>query len=114
MAPIIPIFTAIGGALTAGAATGTAAAVIGGAATALTVGGVAAGTAAVAHSAGKASGAKKAARELLSDQSVGNSATANGDGETGTAARRSLAMSSTSSSGVLGNATVGRRQLLAT
>ena len=112
MAPIIPIFAAIGGALTAGAATGTAAVVVGGAATALAAGGVAA----TAYSAGKNSGVKKATNSMLSQrqQLTKDKASLDSGGDTGTSAARSKALYFNDSAGVLGNASVGRRQLLAT
>ncbi len=115
MAPLIPIFVAIGSAV--GASAGTAA-VVGGAVTALAVGGVAAGTAAVAHSMGKASGAKKAANSMMAQQQpqqdLSEKASLDKAGETGTGATRSQALYTNSSSGILGNASIGRRQLLAT
>ena len=47
-------------------------------------------------------------------QSAGDKASLDSGGETGTSASRSQALYSNGSSGILGNASVGRRQLLAT
>ncbi len=114
MAPLIPVFVAVGTAL--GASAGTAA-VVGGVATAVGAAAVVGGTAAVAHSMGKAKGAQKAASAMQQNGMGGASATdgasSESSNETGTNKTRSMALYSNGSSGLLGNATVGRRSLLA-
>lgn len=98
-----------GASLTGGAAVAAGAATV--AAGAAAVGG---GAYAIGNSAGQSKGAQKAASALSSSSgSAGASATSDAAGETGTNKTRSLAMYNTGSSGVLGNASVGRRALLA-
>lgn len=107
MAVMTTIGTAIAGAVGA-TVTGAAATAIGVGATAAVVG----GTAAAAYGIGKSKGKQSAARSML--LSGGSSDTASTDSVGDTSRKRTQALYSNDSEGVLGNATVGRRQLLAT
>jgi len=103
------IGTAIAGAVGA-TVSGAAATAIGVGATAAVVG----GTAAAAYGIGKSIGKQSAARSMLLSGGSSDTATTDSEGNKNARTRSQALYMDNGSQGVLGNASVGRRQLLAT